>query len=426
MGNMNKAVLIGVCLDNRIFDKYLASIDELERLADTAGVETVAKVIQKRQKVDKTFYAGKGFLAEAVALMEEHDAGLLIFDNELSPTQGRNIEKFFEIDVSDRTEVILDIFHEHAQTKEAKLQVKLAELQYQLPRLKKLWNHLDREGGGGGAASSSGSGGGGGGATRGMGETQIEIDKRLVRDDIAKVKAAIHKIELQKETQGKQRGNIKKVCLVGYTNAGKSTLFNRLTDAGVLVEDKLFATLSTTNRKLEMEKGHGIILSDTVGFISDLPHHLVASFRATLRDVENADLLLHTVDSSDEHLAHYTEEVEKVLEKIGAHEIPELMVFNKMDKADPTRLKFLTRSKENSLAVSAKDDINIAALLEKIDELLFNSDRYELLIPHTEQKAANLLFQLAEIESKEYVEAGLKVIAVIHHNDLPQFEKFKV
>lgn len=425
MGNMNKAVLIGVCLDNRIFDKYVASLDELERLADTAGVETVAKVIQKRQKVDKTFYAGKGFLADAVGLMEEHDAGLLIFDNELSPTQGRNIEKFFEIDVSDRTEVILDIFHDHAQTKEAKLQVKLAELQYQLPRLKKLWNHLDREGGGGGAASSSGSGGSGG-ATRGMGETQIEIDKRLVRDDIAKVKAALRRIELQKETQGKQRENIKKVCLVGYTNAGKSTLFNRLTDAGVLVEDKLFATLSTTNRKLEMEKGHGIILSDTVGFISDLPHHLVASFRATLGVIEDADLLLHTVDSSDEHLAHYTEEVEKVLEQIGAHEIPELMVFNKMDKADPIRLKFLTRSKEHSLAVSAKDGINTDVLLEKIDEMLFNSDRYELLIPHTDQKAASRLFELAEIESKEYVETGLKVTAVIHHNDLPLFEKFKV
>jgi len=413
--NMNKAILVGVCMRPSDFEKKKLSLDELERLADTAGLEVVGKFIQKRQKPDKTFFIGKGFLAEALAETSEESPGLIIFDNELSPSQGRNIEKEFEMDAIDRTEVILNIFHDHARTREAQLQVKLAELQYQLPRLKRLWSHLDREKGQ--AAGSSGTG-------RGMGEKQIEIDKRLIRREIAKVKTELNKVFLHKETQSKQREKMKKVCLVGYTNAGKSTLFNRLTDAGVLVEDKLFATLSTTTRKLALSKGSDMILSDTVGFISNLPHHLVASFRATLKDVVDADLLLHVIDSSDELFPFYIDEVQKVLKQIKADEIPQLLIMNKSDAADRTKIMFYLKSHENSILISAKNGENIDKFLQRVDDELHSADKYVLLIPHTEQKAVNLLHKLGQIESTEYLEEGVQITAIINQEDLHAFERF--
>ena len=418
MGNildMNKAILVGVCLRPNEYEKKRTSLDELARLADTAGVEVVGKFIQKRQKPDKTYYVGKGFLAEAINETKEEFPGLIIFDNELSPSQGRNTEKEFEMAAIDRTEVILNIFHDHAKTRESKLQVKLAELQYQLPRLKRLWGHLDRE---------KGQAAGSGGASRGMGEKQIEIDKRLIRREIAKVKAELSKVFLHKETQSKQRETIKKVCLVGYTNAGKSTLFNRLTDAGVLVEDKLFATLSTTSRKLLLAKGRNMILSDTVGFISNLPHHLVASFRATLKDVVDADLLLHVIDSADELFLSYIEEVQKVLLQIEADEIPQIMVLNKSDEADRMKLKFFLETHEDSISISAKKGKNIEELLQKVDNQLHSANKYILLIPHTEQKVVNLLHKFGQVESSEYIEEGVRITAVINQEDLHEFVRF--
>ncbi|MEA2096539.1 MAG: GTPase HflX [Candidatus Cloacimonadota bacterium] len=415
--DINKAILVGVCLHPKDYDKKRTSLDELARLADTAGVEVVGKFIQKRQKPDKAYYAGKGFLAEAIIETKEENPGLIIFDNELSPSQGRNTEKEFEMDAIDRTEVILNIFHNHARTKEAQLQVKLAELQYQLPRLKRLWSHLDREKGQ--AAGSSGTG-------RGMGEKQIEIDKRIIRREIAKVKAELQKVFLHKETQSKQRENVKKVCLVGYTNAGKSTLFNRLTDAGILVEDKLFATLSSTSRKLSLSKGRNMILSDTVGFISDLPHHLVASFRATLKDVVDADLLLHVIDSADDLFPSYIEEVQKVLMQIKAENIPQMMVLNKSDEADLIKLKFYLKAHEDSISISAKKGVNIEELLQKVDDKLHNADKYILLIPHTEQKAINLLHKLGQVESIEYLEEGIQITAIINQEDIHEFERYIV
>lgn len=415
--DINKAILVGVCLHSKDYDKKLNSLDELARLADTAGVEIVGKFIQKRQKPDKAFYIGKGFLAETLSETNEENPGLIIFDNELSPSQGRNIEKEFEIDAIDRTEVILKIFHDHARTKEAQLQVKLAELQYQLPRLKRLWGHLDRE---------KGQAAGSGGASRGMGEKQIEIDKRIIRREIAKVKAELKKVFLHKETQSKQRESVKKVCLVGYTNTGKSTLFNRLTDAGVLVEDKLFATLSSTSRKLSLSKGRNMILSDTVGFISDIPHHLVASFRATLKDVVDADLLLHVIDSADDLFPSYIEEVQKVLMQIKAENIPQMMVLNKSDEADLIKLKFYLKAHEDSISISAKKGENIEQLLQKVDDKLHSADKYVLLIPHTEQKAVNLLHKLGQVELTEYLEEGIQITAIINQEDIHEFERYIV
>ncbi|MDZ4182430.1 MAG: GTPase HflX, partial [Candidatus Cloacimonadaceae bacterium] len=268
-----------------------ASLDELERLADTAGIAVLGRYSQKRNAPERGTFFGKGFLEETGEKMLQAQAELLIVNQELSPMQGRNIERDFGIRVIDRTEVILSIFHDHAKTKEAKLQVRLAELQYQLPRLRRLWGHFDKERGSARTA--------GGSASRGMGEKQIEIDKRLIRLQIRRINQNISAIAHQKETQRKQRDKTKKLCLVGYTNAGKSTLFNALTHAGVLVEDKLFATLDSTSRQLKLSTGSPVVISDTVGFISNLPHHLVASFRATLMEVQDADLLLHVVDVQD-------------------------------------------------------------------------------------------------------------------------------
>jgi len=417
MLNENRAILVGICEDNRFYNEKTASLDELERLADTAGVDVVGKFVQKRKSPDKTFYAGKGFMSDLVTEMTDKDAGLLIFDNELTPSQGRNIEKEFEIMTTDRTEVILNIFHNHARTKEARLQVRLAELQYQLPRLKRLWSHLDREKG-----QASGSGG----TARGMGEKQIEVDKRLVRLEISRLKKDLRKVYLQKEVQRKQRERVKKVCLIGYTNAGKSTIFNRLTDAGVLVEDKLFATLETTTRKLELSKGRDMILSDTVGFISNLPHHLVASFRATLKDVVDADLLLHVVDAADEEMTKYLGEVQAVLQQIGADEVDQILVFNKLDEADRTRLMFYQKAQPESVAVSAITGENIDLLLKTVDERLHKSSERTLLIPHDKQKLINHLHELGQILETEYLNEGVKISAVINQEDMREFEKYVV
>ncbi|HPF08977.1 MAG TPA: GTPase HflX, partial [Candidatus Cloacimonadota bacterium] len=308
-----------------------ASLDELERLADTAGIMVLGRYSQRRPQPERATFFGKGFLEELSAKYFGAKADLLIINEELSPMQARNIEKQHNITVIDRTELILSIFHHHAKTKEAKLQVKLAELQYQLPRLKRLWGHFDKERG---SVRSVG-----GSATRGMGEKQIEIDKRLIRTQIRKINRAIDEITQHKETQRKQREYTEKICLVGYTNAGKSTLFNRLTDAGVLVEDRLFATLDSTSRQLKLSTGNPVVISDTVGFISNLPHHLVASFRATLMEAMDADLLLHVVDASDPRHEYYIEQVNEVLISIGAQNIPQILVLNKRDQLDERMVK---------------------------------------------------------------------------------------
>ena len=385
-------------------------MQELRKLAETAGLQAEAIYMQNRKHLDATYFAGKGFLAKTLA---ENSSNILLFDNELSPSQARNIEKDYEAKVIDRTELILDIFHAHAKTKEARLQVELAELEYQLPRLKRLWSHLDRERG-----QASGTGG----ASRGMGEKQLEVDKRKVRREIALVKKELEKISQQKETQRKNRSKIDKICLVGYTNAGKSTLFNKLTDAGVLVQDKLFATLETTTRTLQLPKGNEAILSDTVGFISNLPHHLVASFRATLKDVQDADLLLHVVDSSDKNSSKYITTVNQVLQQLEAQDIPQILVLNKLDRVEPED----EISSPNSIKISARTGANISQLIEMIDDKLHQNVNVELQIPHTQQQKVNLLHNSAKIVKKEYNEKGLLVEAIINKCDLKRFRKYLV
>ncbi|MEE8398575.1 MAG: GTPase HflX [Desulfobacterales bacterium] len=419
-----KAILVSVCLSKDNYEAKQYSLDELERLADTAGIETVNKIIQRRAKIDSSQYLGTGLLNDIKEEMDESGAELLVFDNSLSPNQARNLQKSYDIDAIDRTEVILQVFHDHARTPESRMQVRLAELQYQLPRLKALWSHLDRQRG---SARSAGSGGGGD-AQRGTGEKQIEIDRRLIEKEIRSIKKKLAKVDIQMEITGKKRLNRKKVCLVGYTNAGKSTLFNRLTDAKVLVEDKLFATLDSTARSLSLGKGKDIILSDTVGFISDLPHHLVASFRATLREVVDADLLLFVVDISDPVWGHHIEAVQGVLRTIGADGISQLFVFNKTDRlsSQEQHNDIKAMNLENTIEVSAKKGTHIDQLVRRIDDTLNDSRTVEMLIPFSESKTIDWLHRFSEIRSKEYTDEGTLVCAVINAEDMAAVKKFEL
>ncbi|MDD2423185.1 MAG: GTPase HflX [Candidatus Cloacimonetes bacterium] len=382
-----------------------ASIEEMQRLADTAGITILGHYTQRRNHPERSTYFGKGFLEEIHAQMLQTKVDLLIINDELSPVQGRNITDTFEIRVIDRTQVILSIFHDHARSKEAKLQVKLAELQYQLPRLRHLWAHYDQERGSMRAA--------GGSASRGMGEKQIEVDKRLIRLQIRKINKAIDQVTAHKETQRKQRGDSKKICIVGYTNAGKSTLFNVLTDAGVLVEDRLFATLDSTSRQLKLSTGAPAVLSDTVGFISNLPHHLVASFRATLMEAVDADLLLHIVDISDLRHEYHVAQVNEVLTSIGASEIPQIIVLNKKDLVDSSLCTMLSRYYEDAVAISAAKNLGIEELLQLVEEKLMQNKLYHLLLPYTENALVSRLHEIGKITQEDYKEDGIYVSVIL-------------
>ncbi|MEZ4650331.1 MAG: GTPase HflX [Candidatus Eisenbacteria bacterium] len=309
-----RALLVG--FGDNVQDS-LETLEELAFLADTAGAEVVGRIHQRRSTVHPGKFLSKGKIEDAKELVREHDANFLICDEDLSPAQVRNLEKALEVRVIDRSELILDIFAQRAQTREARIQVELAQLQYLLPRLVGMWGHLARTGGGIG--------------TRGPGETQLEVDRRAVRHKITVLQKRLEGVEKERDTQSRRRSGEFRVALVGYTNAGKSTLFNRLTRSDVLEENKLFATLDTTTRKLFLDGRYSVLISDTVGFIRKLPHHLVASFKATLREVETADLLLHLVDGSHPSYRKQIEAVDEVLDSIMTEERPRLLVFNKAD-----------------------------------------------------------------------------------------------
>ena len=297
-----------------------ADLAELERLADTAGADVLGQVEQRRARPAPRSFLGKGKLEELQELVEQHEATTVIFDNDLSPAQGRNLEKALDVNVLDRTELILDIFANHATTTLARLLVELAQLLYMLPRLTRLWSQLERQAGGIG--------------TRGPGETQLETDRRLVNRRIAALKKSLGDIETTRQTQVRARDNTFTAALIGYTNAGKSTLMNGITGAGVYVKDQLFATLDATTRRVDVDERRRFLLTDTVGFIRRLPHHLVESFKATLQEVRDADLMVHVVDASSEDPDHQIASVNKVLKEIVPEEKATMLVFNKMDLVD--------------------------------------------------------------------------------------------
>ncbi len=395
-----KALLIGVCLLDEDIAAKGASMEELERLVDTAGIATSGKYVQRKDRKSARTYAGEGFIKKCLEKKEEVD--ILIFDNDLTGSQARNIERLFSVEAIDRTEVILRIFHHRAQTKEAKLQVRLAELRYELPRLKSMWTHLDRE--------RFGSRMGAGVAFRGMGEKQSEKDRQKLQREIYEIEKRLGKIIKRIDTQKKRRKrNCRNIGLVGYTNAGKSTLFNRLTDSKVLVEDKLFATLDSTTRSLNLGKGRDVVISDTVGFISNLPHHLIASFRATLREAEEADLLLNITDISDDDFEKHINDVENVLEAMGADEIPQLLLFNKIDRVSESVVARVKKNYPGAQLISAKSGENVEELLHQIDKSLNVPRKYILSVPQTHQKAISYTHNWGRILEKEYEDGFVKM-----------------
>jgi len=387
-----RAILIALVTEDYSRDQVEEHLEELELLTNTAGAVTVFKIMQERYRPDPAFFIGKGKAEEVAQLIELNDIQLVIFDDDLNPTQARNLEKLFERKVLDRSGLIFDIFASHAKTREAKTQVELAQLQYMLPRLTRAWTHLSKQYGGIG--------------TKGPGETQIETDRRIIRTKISKLKENLKKITAQQVTKSAGRKDQITACLVGYTNAGKSTLLNRLTEAGVLAEDKLFATLDSTTRSFEIEKNKKILMSDTVGFIRKLPHHLVASFKSTLNVVKDADLILHVIDISNDFFEDHISVVDSTLEELNSHKKTQIKIFNKVDALkDKNRMDYVSKQYKNSILISAERGINVTNLkkmLQDIYEQNFVPGRVEL--KHTESKIVSKLYEMAEIISADYEE----------------------
>ncbi len=342
--------MVGVALNGR------EELEELAALADTAGAIVVGFLTQTRKEIDPAYFIGRGKAEELARFCAEKGAELVIFNHDLTPAQARNLEQLLHVRVVDRTELILDIFAKRARTKQAMLQVELAQLQYQLPRLRRMWQHLSRLGGGIG--------------TRGPGETQLEVDQRRAKKRIADLQRQLQDIQRQTSTrvQSRKERDLFTIALVGYTNVGKSTLMNALTKADVFVEDRLFATLDATTRVLFLPDGHKVLLTDTIGFIRNLPPHLIASFHATLEEVRTADLLLHVVDASHHQMDEQISVVERTLKEIHAADKPTLLVFNKVDKLSPTEIEALKRRYPDAVLVSALSGEGLEDLRQRIQQ----------------------------------------------------------
>ncbi len=355
-----RAMLVALQTRNINHELVEEHLSELEELADTAGADSIFKIIQSKNTVDPAFYIGKGKAEELAQLIELNDIDLAIFDDDLTPVQVRNLEKLFNRKIIDRSGLILDIFALRAKTKEAKTQVELAQLEYMLPRLTRAWTHLSKQYGGIG--------------TKGPGETQIETDRRMIRTRISHLKEKLKEIESQRQTQSKGRKDFIRISIAGYTNAGKSTLFNLLTKAEVFAEDKLFATLDSTTRTINFDTKEKILISDTVGFIRKLPAHLVASFKSTLNEVRDSDIILHMIDLSHPYFEDHLKVVEDTLKEFDSEHKKEILVFNKVDSImDKSIIGYVRNKYPNSVIISAQKGINISSLKEKIEDLIEES-----------------------------------------------------
>jgi GTP-binding protein HflX len=394
------------------------SLQELQQLAETAGIEVVYETIQSRNAPNPTYFIGEGKVEELKPLVEELDADAIIFDEELSPAQNRNLEKALDVATIDRTGLILQVFAQRALTREARLQVALAQLEYALPRLTRMWTHLSR----------LATGGGGGRHLRGPGETQLEMDRRWVRRNIGHVRKALEAVEKQRHTQRRNRSEKIKVSLVGYTNAGKSTLFNTLTGETVLAEDKLFATLDSTTRKVNLPQKQQILLSDTVGFIKKLPHQLVAAFKATLEEVLEADLLLHIVDASHPEAEAQIAAVNVVLGELDATDIPMFMVFNKIDRLkSDEELHILQCQYPDALPISAQRGDGIPALIDALaHRFAEHGTDLSLCIPYIEGKVLDLLHKHGIVLNTEYTAEAAHVEVRLPNRYLKSVSQFLV
>lgn len=395
-----KIVIVGVTLDGHDDDQTQESLDELERLVDTAGADVVARLTQRRHAPDPATYIGKGKVDELKATCLALDADTVVFDNELAPAQQYNLEKTLGRTAIDRTAVILDIFAQNSHTLEGKAQVELALMRYRLPRIRR-------------GASAGLTQQGGGIGTRGPGETKLETDRRRINDRIAKLDRELRELQRTRDEQrkGRSRSGLANVTIVGYTNAGKSTLLNRLTDAGVLVENRLFATLDPTTRRLALPGGEPVLLTDTVGFIKRLPHTLIEAFKSTLEVATRSDLLLHVVDSSAvDPLAQITA-VREVLGEIEADKVPELLVFNKCD-ANHDAAKRLVYDNPGSVMISAATGEGIDELLRTVaDRVRSLTAVVELLVPYERGDVMASLHREGEVVSTTPEEGGIRVRA---------------
>jgi len=403
-----RAILIGVYGPETPRVQAEEYLDELELLTHTAGGNTVDKVLQNRMHPDPSSYVGSGKLRELKRMAGEKNVETLIFDDDLSPTQIRNVEKETKAKVLDRSGLILDIFASRAQTAAAKTQVELAQLQYLLPRLTRFWTHLSRQQGGIG--------------TRGPGESQIEMDRRMIDKRIATLKDKLDKIDQQRQTQRKGRSDKTRNSLVGYTNAGKSTLMNALTETELLAEDRLFATLDSTVRQYEVGN-HDALLSDTVGFIRKLPHDLIESFKSTLDEVRECDILLHVVDASSRMVQDYIDVVDETLEDMKVDDKKSLLVFNKVDLLDTHRINELKRAYPDAVFVSAERNIGLGKVENQIKELIEEDFVTKTMsIPAAKYKGVAFLHRRANIFEKKYVGSDIKLTFSIAKPDLMRLE----
>ncbi len=416
-----RAVLVAAVLHNL---GGANGLSELTALAESAGAVVVDRFQQKIRKINPSTYIGKGKAEQLRTRIKRFKADVVIFDNDLSPGQIRELEKIVAAKVLDRSELILDIFATRAKTKQAKLQVELAQLEYTYPRLTRMWSHLDSVAGAGGATAAGTVGGIG---TRGPGEQQLEIDRRLVSKRITELKRELTNIDKRRIREIDGRRGLFKICLVGYTNAGKSTLLNKLTDADVFVEDRLFATLDTRTRRWTPAKGVEVLLSDTVGFVKSLPHQLVASFKATLEEAVNADLLLHIIDVSNPDALNQIESVNNVLEEIGCNKKPILEVFNKVDVVkNITDYDMLQTLYPVAICISAKTGFGLDDLRYSITAKYKGA---ELLIRVTSSlsngKIQSFLRAHGQIINEKYNENSVLIDAKLGRNQLPDLKRLQ-
>ncbi len=391
------------------------SLEELAELVGTAGGEVIGRGTQRLDKFNAATFIGPGKAKEFAEECKESKIDTLVFDEELSPAQGRNLEKVFECKILDRTALILDIFSQRARTREGKMQVELAQLNHMLPRLTRFWTHLSRQKGGIGMRG-------------GEGESQLEVDRRKVRERIDKIQRDLEIVMRQRDVQrsGRKRNQWPLGSLVGYTNAGKSSLFNAITGAATLSEDKLFATLDPTTRRLRLPTNQNVLLSDTVGFIRKLPHDLVDAFKATLEEVVEADLLLHVVDISSPHAEEQIEAVNQVLDELGVADKPTLMVFNKIDRAAaPGLAKRYTDQYDNSIVVSAKTEEGFEPFMAELGKQLRPvRQMVELTIPHSKSNVISRLHEVGQVLERNYDGAEAVFKALIPPNHIAHFESF--
>lgn len=414
-----RIIIVGVTLGGGDPERTEADLEELALLVDTAGADVVGRIVQRRAAPDPATYLGKGKAAELKELSESLDVDTVVFDDELSPAQQRNLEKLLGRTALDRTAVILDIFAQNASSVEGRAQVELAQLRYLQPRLRGKGQGLSQQAGGMSA------GGGARVGSRGPGETQLETDRRRIARRIHKLEADLRAMDHARDVQHKRRSRSRaaQVAIVGYTNAGKSTLLNRLSGAGVLVEDRLFATLDATTRRLQLPGGEAVLLSDTVGFVRKLPHQLVESFKSTLRVAAEADLLVHVVDGSGPDIEAHIDAVRDVLREIGAGDVPELLAFNKADRAEPPDLVRLVRDHGGSVAFSALTGQGVELLLATIgDRLRIQTRVIDLLVPFDRGDVLAEVHREGEVLVERVGEGGMELTARL---DDAAFNKLK-